>query len=129
PVSMTLPSNARVHVADIFHMDDERWAVVGKNFNVVLSDMAPATTGNRTVDAARSFNLCQAALDTARRVLVPGGALVCKIFQGEDFQTFSDSVKAAFRACRIFKPKSSRKASREIFIIGIGKTGGKNVGS
>ncbi len=129
PVSMKPPSNARVHVADIFDLDDERWAVLGSNFDVVLSDMAPSTTGARSVDAARSFNLCQAALDAAERVLSPGGALVCKIFQGEDFQAFTDSVKAAFRVCRIFKPKSSRKGSREIFIIGLGKTGGKNVGA
>lgn len=129
PVSRKPPSNAEIHVLDIFAMDDEQWTEIGSNFNVVLSDMAPSTTGNRSVDAARSFNLCQAALDVAGRVLSPGGAFVCKIFQGEDFQAFHDSVKAAFRACRIFKPKSSRKASREIFIIGLGKTGGKHVGS
>jgi 23S rRNA (uridine2552-2'-O)-methyltransferase len=89
------------------------------SFDVVLSDMAPATTGDRRTDAARSFYLCEAALNIARRVLVTGGNLVVKIFQGEDFQRFADSVSDDFATRRIFKPRSSRSASREIFVIGL----------
>ena len=73
------------------------------------------------MDTARSFNLCQAALTLAGTLLVPGGMFVCKIFQGEEFKVFTDSVRIGFAACKIFKPRSTRKASREIFIIGIGK--------
>jgi len=51
---------------------------------------------------------------------MPGGSFVCKIFQGEDFNKFSDLVKAGFKKSRIFKPQSSRKASKEIYIIGLG---------
>jgi len=53
--------------------------------------------------------------------LSAGGCFVCKIFQGEDFRTFIDSVRAAFKNHKIFKPKSSRKASKEIYVIGFGK--------
>ena len=73
------------------------------------------------IERARSFNLCQAALAIAQKVLKPGGSFVCKIFQGEDFKEFSDSVKNVFNNCNIFKPQSSRKASREIYIVGLGK--------
>jgi len=52
---------------------------------------------------------------------VPGGSFLCKIFRGEDFKKFSEMVRAAFNTQKIFKPQSSRKASREIYIIGLGK--------
>ncbi|MFC1811491.1 RlmE family RNA methyltransferase [Thermodesulfobacteriota bacterium] len=117
PVSVQVPSHVRTYIGDILSMDD----AIEKDFNVVLSDMAPATTGIKSVDAARSFHLCQAALSIARDVLNPGGSFVCKIFQGEDFKEFSDAVKANFQTQKIFKPESSRKASKEIYIIGLGK--------
>jgi 23S rRNA (uridine2552-2'-O)-methyltransferase len=52
---------------------------------------------------------------------LPGGAFVCKIFQGEDFNQFIQRIKSLFNLHRIFKPQSSRKASREIYIIGLNK--------
>ena len=122
PLSIKIPSNARIYTADILSVDDEFYnKLTGKNFNVILSDMAPATTGNKHVDAARSFNLCEAALSIAQKTLIPGGSFVCKIFQGEDFNEFSDSVKTCFKKSKIFKPQSSRKASKEIYIIGLDK--------
>jgi 23S rRNA (uridine2552-2'-O)-methyltransferase len=121
PVSERVPSHVRVYRGDILSMDDEFFERTGKDFNVVLSDMAPTTTGSRHVDSARSFNLCRAALSIAQETLVSGGSFVCKIFQGEDFKKFSDSVKQRFNRHKIFKPQSSRKASKEIYIIGFGK--------
>ena len=73
------------------------------------------------MDAVRSLDLCTAALAVARRCLMPGGAFLCKIFQGADFDTFSRRVKKHFSKQNIFKPQSSRKASREIYMIGTGK--------
>ncbi len=121
PVTVKIPSNVRVYTGDILSMNDDRPEFAGKDFNVVLSDMAPSTTGIKDVDAARSFNLCEAAFSIAQKMLLPGGSFVCKIFQGEDFESFSDSIKAGFNKRKIFKPQSSRKASREIYIIGTGK--------
>ena len=57
----------------------------------------------------------------AQEVLRPGGRFVCKIFQGPDFKAFTEEVRASFQKQKIFKPQSSRKASREIFIIGLGR--------
>ena len=121
PVTIRLPGNAVVFTGDILAPDDSLLTSLGKDFNVVLSDMAPATSGNKFTDAARSFDLCRAALSLARTCLVPGGFFVCKIFQGEDFKLFSEALKKHFARQSIFKPQSSRKASREIFLIGIGK--------
>lgn len=121
PVSINIPSHVKIYTCDILSIEDEFLQSMGKDFNVVISDMAPPTTGNKFVDAARSSDLSRAALSVAQKVLTPGGSFLCKIFQGEDFKTFSDSVKSIFNKHKIFKPESSRKASREIYIIGFGK--------
>ena len=121
PISAALPAGVEVHTQDVFELVAKPEALLGAGFDVVLSDMAPATTGNRGVDAARSSELCRAALAIGRKVLRPGGAFVCKIFQGDDFKDFSAAVAEAFGEVRIFKPQSSRKASKEIYIIGLGK--------
>jgi len=123
PVSIKIPPFVRVYTDDMLAAENEFSVsvLIEENFNVVLSDMAPATTGNKSVDAARSLNLCETALSTAQKVLIPGGYFVCKIFQGEDFKLFSDSVRSCFKKHKIYKPKSSRKKSKEIYIIGLGK--------
>jgi 23S rRNA (uridine2552-2'-O)-methyltransferase len=121
PATVQLPAHAEARVGDIRELGDDFWETAGALFDVVLSDMAPATTGNKDVDAARSLDLCEAAFAVARQRLAPGGAFVCKIFQGEGFKTFSDAVRIAFKQHKIYKPQSSRKASREIYIIGLGK--------
>ena len=122
PVNLKLPGQARSIVADIFELNDEIREMLQPGFHAVLSDMAPATTGHRHVDAARSLRLCERALALARTHLrVDGGRFVCKIFQGPDTPLFIDTVKQHFSRCHIYKPQSSRKASREIYVIGRGK--------
>ena len=121
PATVTLPSHVRVFIADMLALPDEISEAIGREFHVVISDMAPSTTGNRSVDATRSYDLCQAALTTAQNRLLPGGSFVCKILQGEDFNQFIQRIKSMFNKHHIFKPQSSRKASREIYIIGINK--------
>lgn len=121
PVAIKLPAHVKALVGDALNPDDPVFMGMEPEFHVVLSDMAPATTGMKDVDAVRSYHLCRAALDITQKWLVPGGAFVCKIFQGEDFKVFSEAVRATFSQHKIFKPQSSRKASKEIYIIGIGK--------
>jgi 23S rRNA (uridine2552-2'-O)-methyltransferase len=121
-IPIKLPPQAKALTADILTIDrawfDEQ--KLGGRFNAVLSDMAPATTGNKGLDAARSFQLCQTALNIAEMVLKPGGSFMCKIFQGEEFKEFSDIVRNRFKRHKIFKPRSSRKESKEIFVVGLG---------
>ena len=110
-----------VITGDIYDLKDTLAETLGVGFQVILSDMAPSTTGNKHADGVRSFQLCCTALTIAESLMAPGGNFVCKIFQGEDFKTFCDQVNARFQRMHILKPQSSRKASREIFIIGLGK--------
>jgi 23S rRNA (uridine2552-2'-O)-methyltransferase len=121
PVTTTLPKNARAVVGDVLDPESGALKQIEGDFDVVLSDMAPSTTGRKEVDAARSFDLCMAALAIARRRLGAGGRFCCKIFTGEDFQRFHEAVKAAFSETKIYKPKSSRKASKETYIIATGR--------
>ena len=117
PVNIQSPSNIEIITGDVFELDT---GILGNDFNIVLSDMAPATTGHKAVDAARSAGLCEAALTIAQTVLLPGGSFVCKIFQGPDFNQFVNSVRSSFDKQKLFKPQSSRQASKEIFAIGLG---------
>ncbi|MEW5908660.1 MAG: RlmE family RNA methyltransferase [Thermodesulfobacteriota bacterium] len=121
PVTVPLPRQAAAFTADIFSTDFSFLEASLSGFNIILSDMAPDTTGNKDVDAAKSLELCRKALSIAHDRLEVGGHFVCKIFFGEDFNTFSDSVKTAFSLIKVFKPQSSRKASKEIYLIGMGK--------
>jgi len=121
PVTISLPPNVQVLTGDINELIHSGALAPEESFSVVLSDMAPATSGHKHADAVRSFMLCETALAVADRVLKPGGHFVVKIFQGEDFKAFCDNVKTRFDRMHIFKPQSSRKGSKEIFIIGLGK--------
>jgi 23S rRNA (uridine2552-2'-O)-methyltransferase len=90
-------------------------------FDLVLSDMAPNTTGIRMTDQARSMELCELALDVARRFLKKDGHFVCKLFHSDEFAKLRDEIKKSFAKCEAVKPDSTRKISKEIFLVGISK--------
>lgn len=92
-------------------------------FNVVLSDMAPATTGNKWSDQQLSLLISRQALAFACQLLRAGGNFYCKVFEGEDFTDFVKEVKEQFTMAKVVKPKSSRKESREVFVLGMGYVG------
>lgn len=121
PLTIQLPSNVRFVQHNVVAWNESFIENVGTNFQTVLSDMAPSTTGSKFVDAQKSIQLCESALAISARVLRPGGAFVCKIFHGSDLKGFSDMVRKCFGRVVHFKPKSSRKASKEIYIVGLGK--------
>jgi 23S rRNA (uridine2552-2'-O)-methyltransferase len=86
-------------------------------FDVVLSDMAPATSGVRVADSARSARLFERALDIAALTLRPQGHFLAKIFQGSEFHDLLVCVKRQFEWVRVVKPDASRKMSKEIYIL------------
>jgi 23S rRNA (uridine2552-2'-O)-methyltransferase len=90
-------------------------------YDIVLSDMAPSTTGSKSSDQARSFELFMKALAVARAVGKPGAAFVGKIFMSGDFPEAKRAVNEAFETCRILKPEGTRSNSSEIFVVGTGK--------
>ena len=90
-------------------------------FDIVMSDMAPKTTGIRMTDQARSMELCELALDVARRFLKKDGHFVCKLFHSDDFGKLRDEMKKTFVKVEAVKPDSTRKISKEIFLVGLSK--------
>lgn len=116
-LEIKLPDNTAVIQDDILNLENISFLKEKNGFHAVLSDMAPATTGRKDVDAARSFELCEMALSIADDFLVQTGNFVCKIFQGSDFQVFQKKVQSKFRECKIFKPQSCRKQSKEIYMV------------
>jgi 23S rRNA (uridine2552-2'-O)-methyltransferase len=118
------PDNVAYFADDAFELSGaSREAMQGKApFDLVMSDMAPKTTGIKFTDQARSLDLCEQALALAREVLAPGGNFVVKIFEGPDVKAFTDSLRPLFERVKTFKPKSSRDESKEIFIVGLGYT-------
>jgi 23S rRNA (uridine2552-2'-O)-methyltransferase len=87
-------------------------------FDVVLSDMAPDTSGVRQLDQARSEMLFERALEIAFAVLAPGGAFCAKLFQGPDFKRLTEAVRARFAVQKTVKPASSRQISIEQYVVG-----------
>jgi len=119
PLPQPIPG-ARVLRADLFTITDGELLGELKAFDVVLSDMAPNTTGIRATDQARSAALVEEALGRAERLLAPGGAFVAKIFQGPDVETIRKRLAARFSDVRTLKPEGSRAESTEIYLAGKG---------
>lgn len=135
-VTRKLKGKARIVAVDLLPMDPlpdvefvqgdfEDEAVFGQMLqavgeggaDLVMSDMAPNISGIQGVDQPRSMNLVELALDMARRVLKPGGSFVCKVFQGEGFDAFVVDARTSFERVRVMKPKASRAASREVYLV------------
>lgn len=89
-------------------------------FAAIISDAAPNTSGNRTLDTARSAALVEHVLALCPRLLQPGGNLVAKIFQGGEEQTLLAAMRERFATARLIKPKASRDESFETFLVGMG---------
>ncbi len=119
PIKLTL-QNAVFVVADMREAQLEEIMTshgISPPFDVVLSDMAPKTTGIRVTDQARSLELCELALATAERFLRPRGSFVCKLFHSEEFESFRRHLREKFGKVEVLRPKSTRKESKEIFFI------------
>ena len=121
PVKISLPSHVKVIKADIFEVTDEDLKIKGGQADVILSDMAPKTSGIRTTDAHRSFELNKKVLYLSNDILCQEGSLLVKAFQGKLFDELCCEFKKMFDDVKLCKPKSSRSESVEIFILGRGK--------
>lgn len=123
PLDVAVPE-ARVVVGDVFTVTgDELKGNLG-GFDVVLSDMAPDTSGIRSADQARSEALFERALEIAEATLSPGGAFVGKLFQGPDFQALVKRCRAGWDRVVLVKPKSSRPESIEQYVVCLGRKRG-----
>jgi 23S rRNA (uridine2552-2'-O)-methyltransferase len=91
--------------------------------DLVLSDMAPNTTGHGMTDHLRIMALAELALDFALKVLTPGGGFVAKVFQGGSEKAFLDLLKRHFTSVKHMKPPASRKDSSELYVAATGFKG------
>ncbi len=89
-------------------------------FKVLISDLAPKTTGNRWADHQKSITLVRKTLALSEILLHNKGHFLCKVFQGEDFPVFFEEMKERFQMVKTIKPQSSRTESREVFVLGMG---------
>lgn len=90
-------------------------------YDVIICDAAPQTTGNRTVDTARSSGLVEIAIWYAESFLVPGGNFAVKIFQGGSEREHLQKMRSLFTTAKGFKPVACRSSSFETYLVGLGK--------
>ncbi|MBP8805797.1 MAG: RlmE family RNA methyltransferase [Kofleriaceae bacterium] len=114
---------ARLLVGDVFTVVPADLLGDLPAFDVVLSDMAPDTTGIRHLDQARSEALFERALELATLTLAPGGRFVGKLFQGPDFQKLIALCRSRFATVKVMKPASSRQISIEQYVTAAGFKG------
>lgn len=116
PTPVSLPPHAFAEVGDVFAVE-----LPLEGYNVVLSDMAPATMGDHKTDAARSAGLAERALDLADRHLAPGGHVVVKVLEGGEVVDLVKRLRQTYTKVERLRPQATRKDSTEIFLIGLGK--------
>lgn len=114
---------ARLLAGDVHTIDVKELLGDLPAFDVVMSDMAPDTSGVRSMDQARSEALFERALEIAEATLAPGGNFVGKVFQGPDFKRLIERCRAGFATAKSAKPSSSRQISIEQYIVGVGFRG------
>ncbi len=110
--------NVRFFKGDIL-LDETKFVVIKyfkSNLDVILSDMAADTTGNKSLDSIRTNQLCTDVINFSKETLKPKGVLISKIFMGEDFLEVKNLAKSTFNKVNFFKPESSRKESKETYL-------------
>lgn len=110
-------AGARIVVGDVLTIDPAVLKGDVTAFDVVLSDMAPDTSGVRSLDQARSEGLFERALEIAELTLVKGGHFVGKLFQGPDWPRLLKRAREGFAEVRTVKPAGSRKESIEQYVV------------
>lgn len=113
-------SNVTVFQKDINDVKDLEELGVSDKFDCLVSDMAPNTTGIKSVDQARSLQLVEMVFYHLPNFLHDGGNFVIKVFDSHDAQMFLKEQKHLFKKYHFLKPKSTRSVSKEFFVIGIG---------
>lgn len=120
PITAVVSPNARVVQGDALALSNEDLATFAP-YDVVLSDMAPSTTGNRDADQWRSFELFMRAVEVAKALGAKGSAFVGKIFMSSDFPKAKEAVRLAYDEVRTIRPEGTRTSSYEVFVVGLGR--------
>ena len=110
-------------LADDF--DAKLAALYDGRYDLVVSDLAPKTTGIRSTDVARSLALAGKALEVARTRCRAGGSYVAKLFMGGDFEAFRDEVRSVFDEVKVVRPEATRGSSVEVYLVGLVRKGAR----
>lgn len=120
PIHKKFKGKATFLMKDVRLLDGSEFAPIAPGgFDVVVSDMAPNTSGIRIVDQARSLELCECALNLAGRLLKKNGNFAVKIFYGPETERFRETVAQRFAVARLRKPDACRDESTETYVVGL----------
>lgn len=120
PILQTFPATVRVAQGDALTLETTALSELAP-YDVVLSDMAPNTSGSKTADQARSFELFVRAVDVARELGRPGSHFVGKLFMSGDFEAARAAVTSSYGKCQVIRPEGTRSRSTEVFLVGLSK--------
>ncbi|MDR0361796.1 MAG: RlmE family RNA methyltransferase [Planctomycetota bacterium] len=120
PINKKFKSRVYFKKMNVLEMKGDEFPEIVDGFDVVLSDMAPNTSGIKIVDQARSLELCEKAVEIAKRILKSGGCMVCKILYGPDTEHFRASLAKDYDTVKIRKPDASRDESTETYVLALG---------
>ena len=111
-------ANIKFLNCDIFDKNTKRQIVdyFKGDLDVIISDMAADTTGNKSLDSIRTNQLCSEAIDFSSKILKKNGVFVSKLFMGDDFIEVKNFAKSTFKEVNFFKPESSRNESKETYL-------------
>src|SRR5262249_16956258 len=120
PITVALGPNAEVRQGDALEVTNEDLALFAP-YDVILSDMAPSTTGSKIADQTRSYELFMRAAAIAEALGAPGSAFVGKIFMSDDFGKARDALRGSYGEVRTIRPEGTRSNSGELFLVGLRK--------
>lgn len=121
-ITQALPPNVLARQLDVFSAERAVLAELGP-YDVVLSDMAPRTSGNKARDQALSYELCLRALAVADELGGVGSHFVAKLFMSADFAELKRAIMTRYAECRAVRPEATRSQSTEVFLVGLGRKG------
>ncbi|MBI5496178.1 MAG: RlmE family RNA methyltransferase [Deltaproteobacteria bacterium] len=127
-VKLDLPPHVTTLAMDMVDLTQEHLPSDCLPLDLVMSDLAPHTTGIRSVDQARSFDLSARALLCCDVLLRPGGHFVVKTFQGPDTQRLLLAARMRFDRAEIIRPKATRQASAEVYLLALGRRATRTAG-
>jgi len=124
PLDIALPPNATVVVGDVLTIDPQELLAALPEyrrscFQVVLSDMAPDTSGVAFTDQVRSLELFGRAMDLAQRLGCPQSSLCGKLFMGEGFEEIVGALRQLYEQVKIVRPEATRRSSTEVYLVGL----------
>jgi len=119
-ITDALPPNVLARQLDVFGAERAVLAEFGP-YDVVLSDMAPRTSGNKVRDQALSYELCQRALAVADELAAAGSHFVAKQFMSAEFGELKRAIASRYAECRVVRPEATRSQSSEVFLVGLGR--------